>query len=222
MNDTMQFSPNPLANLMGGSDRVTSTPIPVWDHRIRLTGPVVDTTDYREELNLLETMSEHDQATIVINTEGGSLQTTLEFVSAIEGCQGLVKGYLAGEAHSAGSVIFLKCHTFELSRYAQMMIHAPSGGFLGKFSDTFRELDHFRKWVEFFYRDIYTGFLTEEEIVSVLNGSDIWLDAEQIHERLDNLIEYRQEKALKDLEGSEDPEDVSLREQLLAMKEEEA
>ena len=39
---------------------------------------------------------------------------------------------------------------------------------------------HFRKW----FNELYSGFLTAEEIADVLKGQDIWLREEDIKERL--------------------------------------
>ena len=60
-------------------------------------------------------------------------------------------------------------------------------------------------------RKSYAGFLTESEIDQVLKGTDFYFDAEDISERLDNMVEYQQtllelqeQEFLDEINGFED------------------
>jgi len=188
--------------VLGGMSRIQHHQTAVNSYKIRLNDDVSDPENYRDELNTIEDMGENDSTTIVLNNGGGSLDTAIEFCSAIIGTEGHVHGHISGCAHSAASMIFLKCHSFSVSPYATMLIHNPSGGFVGKMNETFAQADHFRSWLKFFYTDVYQDFLSEEEIESILDGKDLWLNAEQIEERLIKMVEARN-KAEADKQAEE-------------------
>ena len=189
-------------DIIGGMSRIQHHQTAVNSYKIRLNDDVSDPENYRDELNTIEDMGENDTTTIVLNNGGGSLDTAIEFCSAIIGTEGHVHGHISGCAHSAASMIFLKCHSFSVSPYATMLIHNPSGGFVGKMNETFAQADHFRSWLKFFYTDVYQDFLSEEEIESILDGKDLWLNAEQIEERLIKMVETRN-KAEADKQAEE-------------------
>jgi len=182
----------------GGINRVQHQSMQVNSYKIRLNDDVDTPVNYTHELNIIEDLGENDSVTIVLNNNGGALDTAVEFCSAITGTDGYVHGHISGCAHSAASMIFLKCHSFSVSPYATMLVHAASGGFIGKMSENFAQADHFRDWLEFFYKDVYQDFLTDDEIDRVLDGKDFWLNAEQIEERLEKMVEARNERMQKE------------------------
>lgn len=205
-------------NLLGLPNRIDHTSMQVNHYKIRLNCDITSPEDFTEELNVLDSACENDSITLLINTNGGVLDTAVEFLASIDSCEAHVHAHITSCAHSAGSMIFLKAHSWSISKYATMLIHCPNGGFVGKFSDNFQQVDHFRKWVDNFYRDVYEDFLTDEEITDVLNGKDLWLDANELEERLIRLSEIRQEKTEKELLadlsdeeiGEDDSEDTLL------------
>jgi ATP-dependent protease ClpP protease subunit len=69
------------------------------------------------------------------------------------------------------------------------MFHNYSGGTIGKGGEMYDNIVHERKWSEKLLREIYNNFLTEEEIVSVLNNKDIWMDGDEVIKRLESMKE---------------------------------
>ena len=208
-NEVQANNQAPTMNLLGMPNRIDMQAMQVNHYKIRLNCDISYPEDFNEELNIIENATENDSITIILNTNGGMLDTTIEFLSAMDSADSHIHAHIAGCAHSAGSILFLKSHSWSISKYATMMIHAPSSGFIGKYSDQFAHMDHFRKWIDNFYRDVYEDFLSDEEITNVLNGTDIWLDAEQLEERLIKLSEIRTEK-MEQAMLEEDSEDVPL------------
>ena len=47
------------------------------------------------------------------------------------------------------------------------------------------QLQHERVWSEKLLREIYSDFLTEQEIVSMLNNKDLWMDGDEVIKRLE-------------------------------------
>ena len=72
------------------------------------------------------------------------------------------------------------------------MIHNYSRGMGGKGHELHAQSDFDRSWSKGIIEDIYKGFLSQDEMLSVLNGQDIYLNAEQVRTRCDDLIKYRE------------------------------
>lgn len=149
-----------------------------------------DSINYAELCYILSTTVE--DVHIHINSRGGSLQSAVQIVKAIEYCKGSVYGHLEGVCHSAATLIFLSCDYFIVEANCSFMIHNYSGGAFGKGGEIYEQALHTREWVYALMASVYTPFLTEEEIRSVRLNQDIWLVSEQVIERLDSrVIPYR-------------------------------
>jgi ATP-dependent protease ClpP protease subunit len=90
---------------------------------------------------------------------------------------------------SAATMVFLCADGFEVSGHSMFMFHNYSGGTIGKGGEMYDNIVHERKWSEKLLREIYNNFLTEDEIVSVLNNKDIWMDGDEVIERLESMKE---------------------------------
>jgi hypothetical protein len=58
--------------------------------------------------------------------------------------------------------------------------------------------------------DTYVGFLSEAEIADMLDGKEIYLDSEQIQERLEKMKVYRTAEFEAELKELQELEKVSL------------
>ena len=85
---------------------------------------------------------------------------------------------------SAATMIFLAADSFEVSEHSIFMFHNYSGGTFGKGGEMIDQLQHERKWSQHLLQRIYSDFLTEAEINSVLDNKDIWMDGEEVLKRL--------------------------------------
>lgn len=148
-----------------------------------------DISIYRDCIEEIKDANEGDVVEIIINTDGGSLQTALAIITAIEESEAEVIANIEGMAASAGSLIALHCHGFKINPYSTMFIHAESFGSIGKRHEVKTQVEFNLKWVEKIIRDTYKYFLTEEEIELVLEGRDMYFDADEIQERLTRKIE---------------------------------
>ena len=74
-----------------------------------------------------------------------------------------------------------------------MLIHNYSGGAYGKGGELVDNVIANDKWVKNLMVDVYKGFLTEEELETVLLNQDLWLETDSINERLQNVVVLRQE-----------------------------
>jgi hypothetical protein len=59
------------------------------------------------------------------------------------------------------------------------------------------QLQFERRWSENFMTEVYADFLTPEEIQSMLNNKDIWMDSEEVVKRLTELQKKREAEPAK-------------------------
>jgi len=64
------------------------------------------------------------------------------------------------------------------------MFHNYSGGTIGKGGEMYDNIMYERKWSDKFMRSVYSGFLTDDEIKSMLENKDIWMDPDEVFKRL--------------------------------------
>lgn len=157
---------------------------------IFISGEIQHPEEYIEEFQALKEASQNDTIYIFLNTAGGHIDTALQFVNNIKSCAGKVVGVIEGICHSAGTYIFLACDDWVLNEDVLMMIHNYSGGHYGKGNDLLQAAQETHKWIISLMKNIYTPFLTPEEL-EVVETKDLYLTPENIMERLDRVIEYR-------------------------------
>lgn len=151
-------------------------------------------SNYREAYHALSNAGPMDLVKLHINTNGGRLDAGIQLINHIRNCDATVIGVLHMECASMGSGIFLACDDWEISSFSTMMIHSCSYGAVGKQSDIRSRVEFTTSYNEDFIRQIYSGFLNEEEIQRVLKGEDIYFKAKEIDERLVKFKQYRDEQ----------------------------
>jgi ATP-dependent protease ClpP protease subunit len=155
-----------------------------------LSGEIESSEEYIQWFDTIRHSSETDVIKIYINSPGGDVFTAIQFMRALKETSANVVISVEGLCASAATMIMLCGESFEISEHSMFMIHNYSGGTFGKGGEMLDQLHHERKWSEKLLYDIYKDFLTEDEIVSVLNNKDIWMDGEEVIKRLKS----RQEK----------------------------
>lgn len=140
--------------------------------------------EFLDLINTLKTAEEHDTVFIYLNTPGGQLSTTVQIISAIRQCKGNVVTCIEGEVCSAGTMIFLAGHKYIVNPNCTFMIHNYSGWAGGKGNEVSRRVNYMEKYFKKLAHDIYSDFLTEEEIENVLEGRDFWMESDEIIARL--------------------------------------
>lgn len=157
---------------------------------VHLNQPFLGPDYYDNIVDALDRASPGDVFIFKVASPGGSYAGLISLVDAIENTEALVIADVIGECHSAASLFTMKCHQVRVSPYAEMLCHSSQYGFKGKSPDNVSHVLHTAKVTERFMRDCYEGFLSEEEIEQVLNGKELYLDAEEIMERLEAREEY--------------------------------
>lgn len=154
-----------------------------------LCGEIKAAEEYVEWFQLFRAAGENDIIYIRINSEGGDLFAALQLVRAIQESQATIIASVEGICMSAATLIFLSADRFELSEHTMFMFHNYSSGTIGKGGEMYDQITHFRAWSDKLFNSFYKDFLTPEEIKSMLDNKDIWLDAEEVALRLKHKVE---------------------------------
>lgn len=156
---------------------------------------------YRNWIQSVESLSENDVVYLSVNSYGGYLDGAIAIINAMQSTEANVHVCIDGVAASAASLIALAAPSVSVSPYASMMIHAATFGAFGKQSDVISHASFVDRQVKALMHDIYKDFLTDSEFEEVIMGREIWLDSDEIIERLKKRTELQKlaqekEKAL--------------------------
>ena len=162
-----------------------------------LSGPVLDAEEYIEWFDIIRNASEVDTIRIYINSPGGDLYTTLQFLRVMGETAGTVVTSVEGACMSAATMIFLHGDIHEVTPHSLFMFHNYSAGTFGKGGEMYDQLQFERTWSENFMTEVYEDFLTKEEIFSMMHNKDIWMGSDEVVVRLEVLQEKRKAAAEK-------------------------
>jgi ATP-dependent protease ClpP protease subunit len=167
-------------------------------HEFYLTGTIESAENYTEWFDIIRHAGKNDAIQIYINSYGGDLFTAIQFLRVLGDTEATVIISVEGACMSAASMIFLYGDAFEISSHSMFMFHNYSGGTFGKGGEMLDQLKHERVWSEKLLRDTYTDFLTEAEIVSMLDNKDLWMDGDEVVKRLEKRSKKVKKSAKKE------------------------
>lgn len=173
---------------------VSYTPIRAGIFNIYLFGEIYDAAQFIGAIEVLQAAGENDVVLIHLSSGGGSLDATDSFLSAMRECEARIIVKASGGCHSAASVILINADEFSLSENFNCLIHNGSVGFGAKYSDWKIQSKHTERYMEGLMRNTYAGFLSDKEIDDLLEGKDLWLDADEFMQRYNLRNEYYKEK----------------------------
>ena len=158
-------------------------------HEFYLSGDVGPPEDYIEWFDIIRNCSPNDTVKIHINSPGGDLYTAIQFLRIVSDCPGTVVTSAEGACMSAATLIFMNADSYEVSPHSVFMFHNYSTGMYGKGGELYDSIMHERKWSESLLREVYKEFLTEEEIQAILDNKDIWMDGDEVADRITKRAE---------------------------------
>jgi len=147
---------------------------------------IINARDYTGLLSLLQTSSEDDIFLFrFIGCPGGRLDVALPIYNAIKNTPAETVGILESYSASAATMLFLANKQFVVMPNSSMMVHGASYGAGGHMSSVKSWTEFNDKYISKLFRDVYSGFLSEEEINKLLNENfDLDLMEEEIVSRL--------------------------------------
>lgn len=170
--------------------------------------------DHYEQLETLKHASAGDMFVCTLSSNpGGYYSGLLAWKNALEMTEAHTVCILEGDLASAATILplyFDECH---VTPYTTFMCHSANFG-IGRNTALNVEANAMfqAKQVKRFIRDAYKHFLTEEEILKILDGSELYLDEFEIEERLQRRAELTAAEAEEDC----DCEECSLDEEIVS------
>ncbi|QDP59431.1 MAG: putative capsid assembly protease C [Prokaryotic dsDNA virus sp.] len=182
--------------------RINKTPY-AFLYSVEYDGDIGSPSEYREDFTIYRNATPNDVIKMHINSGGGRLDTLIQLINNIRGTEATTVGYLEGNAYSAAGALFLQADQHVIAPNSSLMIHESTYGVLDSSAKLNKQVDFSRKHLRKCYLDYYHNFLTLEEIDKVLDGHDMWMDAEEIVERLEkrnklNSLEESDSEELKE------------------------
>ena len=160
-----------------------------------ISGVITGPEDYIHIFDQIRHAREDDDVKIYINSYGGDMSTAIQFMRVLSETAATVTCSVEGMCASAATLIFLNAHIFEVTPHSSFMIHTFSGGTYGKGVEQYAQVAHEKKWSEKLFKEVYEDFLSPKEIEEVLAGRDLWLEIEEVAERMNARIKARRELA---------------------------
>lgn len=149
---------------------------------------------------LLSTATEDDEIVFNINSAGGYVDSLNMLLGWKAMCKAHQVHVLMGNASSAASAFFLsKADQYIVGEGATMMVHEFQSGVYGTQSNNDRRNSHSSSECRKFVQNTYAAFLTQEEIEDVLKGVEIYLDSDQITQRLAFRLKMIESKATPEI-----------------------
>jgi ATP-dependent protease ClpP protease subunit len=175
-----------------------------------ISGHIGPAENYVAIFNQIRNLGELDFVKLHINSYGGDLFTAIQFMRVLQESSATVICSVEGACFSAATLIFLCGNEYEISHHSAFMFHNYSGLAIGKGGEMIDQLLHERKWSEKLLREAYADFLTDDEILSLLENKDIWMEAAEVVTRLEKKSKVRKgpceaEKAVKKRGKVKDP-----------------
>ena len=186
-----------LSSLFGLDDAKKPRQPKILGHlySLYLVGEITTPEDYVEWYEIIRNASENDVIKIHINSPGGNLFTAVQLMRVMAESQANILTSVEGACMSAATMVFLSGDGFEISEHSMFMFHNYSGGTIGKGGEMYDNIMYERKWSDRFMRSVYAGFLTDDEIKSILDNKDIWMEPEDVFKRLNKRGEDMMKEA---------------------------
>jgi ATP-dependent Clp protease protease subunit len=158
--------------------------------KVYLTGAIDEPFNYNEMCYLLTTADEGTTVDLYLNTPGGIIDSAFMVANAIKTSKATVTAHLSGTVASAGTLITMACDKVSITPHLSFMIHNYSGGMAGKGHEMKARQKFTDDHLNEAFKSFYTGFLSEDEMDKVIEGTDLWMGTEEVQERWNSRVEY--------------------------------
>jgi len=169
---------------------ITYHPVKQGIYNIYLFGVIESAQQFIGAIEVLAMAGPDDIVVVHLSTDGGSLDATDTFLTAIRETEAHVVAKVSGSCCSAGTLIALAADEFQLSENASFLFHNGGAFVGGKYSDFVSQSEHTKKYFERVIRSSYIGFLEESEINDLMRGVDLWMDSDEFVTRHNKRNEF--------------------------------
>ena len=182
-----EISVNELLN----EDQVVITKVISTHYIINLDTTILDSSEYRNVFSILRDAAEFDKITLIIDTDGGCVNTMLQFYNYLLHTKAKTTAEIY-TAVSAGAFIAMCCDNIIFKDFSTMMIHQAYQIVSGDLFEFQERLAFLIKQNKLISECVYSGFLTKDEISKINAGQDIWIDQKSGIARLKHFKSIKQ------------------------------
>jgi ATP-dependent protease ClpP protease subunit len=161
--------------------------VPIHQVSYYLCGEILAPQHYTELFYTLRSAAETDLIYLHINSPGGDFNTGLQIINNMLASDAHVLTVLEARAYSMAAFIFLSGDELVVHDNCQLMFHTYSSSFAGKGSEQMAEVHALDNWFEKVMTRRCTPFLSPTDISHILQGSDLWMDSDEIRRRLGRI-----------------------------------
>lgn len=149
-----------------------------------ISGSIEQASYYTELFYTLRCASETDLIYLHLNSSGGDFDTGLQIINNMLASHASVVTVLEAQAYSMSAFIFLAGDEMLVHDNCQLLFHNYSGVFAGKGNEQQAQGLALNNWFEKFMNRVCQPFLSANEIKSIMKGSDLWMDSDEIRHRM--------------------------------------
>jgi len=150
-------------------------------------------TAYLEIVDIIQKATENDEIVFDIASGGGDFEGFLVLHSALMNTKAHTVARVIS-ACSAATMLMLSCDKIIMEPLSYIMIHAYSGGAVGKKQEIKAKAEFDNKYFAEVMHTLYSPFLTDVELGRVDSGEDLWMTKSEVCARLENWIPIRNRK----------------------------
>lgn len=152
--------------------------------------------DHYDQIETLKHANPGDTYIMTISSgPGGSFSGLLAFKNALESTDANTICILEGDLASACTILPFYFDTIHVTPYTTFMVHSANFGVpRNTASNVERNAAFQAKQIERFLREAYKNFLSESEVLRVLDGAEMYLDEFDIQKRLEVRAEILSEE----------------------------
>lgn len=163
---------------------------------VHLSEEIKEAAYYTSIFDLMLDAGETDTINLMIASPGGNLEGLNMLLEGMRLTDAHVRAILISDCHSAASILAMNAHEVVVTDSCTMLVHGIRTGFGGKMVDMDAFTAHSKKVTDKLLRESYHGFLSNEELREVIHGRELWLDADEVRERLDRRQAVLEEEEL--------------------------
>ncbi|CAM0056814.1 head maturation protease [Vibrio phage K406] len=175
-------------------------------YTVMFDSDIEESSEYHEHFYVMEQAGKDDLVEVCISSLGGSVATISKFQDVVKNSEAHFHAKLHGYGYSAGGALFLLCDTQEVSDLATFMAHSVQTGYSGGSQAIEAHSKMTTKQNRVLCEMLYQDFLSPEEIDRICDGAEIWMEAEEIRERLAKRKEVRNQQAIEEAKETYTPE----------------
>ena len=155
---------------------------------IYLTDNIEQPSNYNQLVYVISNAEPYQDINLYINNNGGYIDSALYILDAMKKTKATVTAHLSGTVASASTIIALSCDKIVCAKYLSFMVHNYSSGISGKGHEMKAYQNFTDRELNRAFKEIYKDFLSEEEMEKVLEGTDLWLNEQEVTERFERKV----------------------------------